>query len=219
VSRLLTISVCLLFVLVSVNAQAQDRRFEIGAYAGYLFGGTIEGESELVKSTATIESAPSYGAMLDVALRDGAFAEFSYTRHPTEIALKITDHTTPGDTQVTTERYEMLAQYFQVGGLLEFHARSLDWFRPIFGGTIGATVFTANDEQFSYEEWRLSLIFEGGAKIRLANFLGLRFQARLLSTFLTDESAVFCAGGACAVAATGSLLFQGEVGAGAYLAF
>jgi hypothetical protein len=193
------------------HAAAEDR-FEIGAHGGYLFGGTAHAESPTLRSTATIESAPSYGGFVDVALRRGAFAELSYTRQPTELSLRLSDG--------TSYRYDLLVQYFQIGGLLEFRTPTVDWLRPTFGGTLGATVFTANDDRASYEEWRASILLEAGLKIRLTHFLGLRLRARGFATFLTDDSALFCASGrGCAYAFTGTALLQGEVAAGAYLSF
>ena len=47
----------LAFVLsISATAHAGDR-FEIGAYGGYLFGGSVNGESPTVTSTADATSA------------------------------------------------------------------------------------------------------------------------------------------------------------------
>jgi len=207
------ISLCLAVLLVAGNAGAQNQsRFELGAYAGYLSGGSAEGEAGPLRAKATIESAPSYGGIIDIAVRRGAFAELSYSRQPTELSLRVSDG--------TSYRYDLLVQHFQIGGLLEFNTPSVDWLRPTFGGTIGATVFTANDDRASYEEWRASIILEAGAKIRLTNHFGLRLRARGFATFLTDESALFCASGVgCAYAFTGTAVLQGEVGAGAYLAF
>jgi hypothetical protein len=200
-------------LLVAGSAEAQNQsRFELGAYGGYLFGGTAEGESGVSRAKATIESAPSYGGIIDIAVRRGAFAELSYSRQPTELSLRLSDG--------TNYRYDLLVQYFQIGGLLEFNTPAVDWLRPTFGGTIGATVFTANDDRASYEEWRASIILEGGAKIRLTEHFGLRLRARGFATLLTDDSALFCASGAgCAYAFTGTAVLQGEVGGGAYLAF
>jgi len=194
------------------RAAAQDARAEIGAYGGYTVGGSVEGESELLKSEADIESAPSYGAFLDFAVRRGAFAELSYSRQDTEMSVRISDG--------TQARYDLLVQTAQIGGLLEFRVPRAEWLRPVFGGTIGATIFATDDEGMDYEEWRLSLIFETGAKFQLVRNLGIRLRARLLTTFLADDSAMFCATGAgCAFAYSGVPIFQGEFGAGAYLAF
>jgi hypothetical protein len=197
--------------LVSGTALAEDR-FELGAYGGYQFGGSAEGESGASRVRADIESAPIYGAMIDVAVRRGAFAELSYSRSPTVLQLRQPD----GEVY----RYDILIQYFQLGGLLEFRTPSADWLRPIFGGTFGATVFTANDDRASYEEWRASILLEAGAKIRLTHFLGLRVQVRGGATFLPSDSALFCASSVgCAYAFTGTAILNGEVGGGAYLSF
>jgi hypothetical protein len=199
-------------LLSSAPASAQDSRVEIGAYGAYMTGGSAEGESELLTSSAHIEGGPSYGALLDVAIRRRAFVELSYTRQDTELELRVSDG--------TRARYDLLVQYAQLGGLLEFRHPRAEWFRPVFGGTLGATIYTAEDQGFDYEEWRLSLIFEGGAKFQLIRRFGLRVRARLLTTFLADDSAMFCASGAgCAFAYSGIPVFQGEFGAGAYLSF
>jgi len=201
-------------------AQERPKRFELGVYGGYLFGNSIEGRSEptpaepdvpVLTSKASIGSAAAYGATIDIAVRRGAFAEISYTRQATDLSLRISDG--------SQYRYDLLVQYLQIGGLLEFRTPGADWLRPIFGGTIGAAIYSADDAGFKYEEGALAMIFEGGAKIRLAEFLGLRVRGRLLGTFITDQSALLCAGGGCAFAYSGSVLVQGEVGGGAYVTF
>jgi hypothetical protein len=207
-------------LLASGNAHAQDSRAELGVYGGYLFGTTAEGESlqpvgddaQYVTSKSSIGSAPSYGATLDLAVRRGAFAEFSYSRSASDLSLRVSN-------DANTYKYDLLQQHIQIGGLLEFKAPGAPWFRPVFGGTIGATIFSADDQGFSYSEGALSLIFEGGAKLVLSRFLGIRLRARLLGTFLNDESALLCVGGSCAYAYSGTVMLQGELGAGAYVAF
>jgi hypothetical protein len=199
-------------LLIEGTASARDRRFELGASAGYLVGGSAEGTSGTVTSQASIDSAPSYGGWLDVMVRPNAYAEISYTRQQTGLLLHQSDD--------TNYRYDMTAQYIHIGGLLELHPPDNDWFRPIFGGTMGATVFTSNSDGFSYDEWRFSLAFEGGAKIKITDFVGIRARARLLMTFLTDESALICGNsGNCLFAYSGTAVFQGEFGGGVYVAF
>jgi opacity protein-like surface antigen len=206
------VAAALIVLLFTATAAADEHRFEVGGYGGYLFGGTAEGTSTLLTAHASIQSAPSYGAFVDVAVRPNAFAELSYTRQPTELSLNLSDG--------SHYRYNLLAQYLQVGGLLEYRLPSADRVRPVFGGTLGATVFSADDAAHSYDEWRFSLILEGGVKFQVTDILGLRLRARLLATFLPGESALFCAGGAgCAFAYSGTAVLQGEVGAGAYLSF
>jgi hypothetical protein len=205
--------------LASGTSQAQERpkRFELGVYGGYLFGNSIEGHSAATLDTpaltskASIGSAAAYGATIDLAVRRGAYAELSYFRQATDLSLRISDG--------SQYRYDLLVQYLQIGGLLEFRTPGADWLRPIFGGTIGAAIYSADDGGFKYEEGAFAMIFEGGAKIRLTDFLGLRVRGRLLGTFITDQSALLCVSGGCAFAYSGSVLVQGEVGGGAYVTF
>jgi hypothetical protein len=206
-------------LLTSGQAHAEDARFMVGAYAGYLFGANAEAESDVIvngvpqtlTNKATIESAPSYGAVIDLAVRRGAYAELSYSRSSSEVQLRFSDG--------TQYRYDLLQQHVQIGGMLEFKTPSNDWFRPIFGGTIGTTIFSADSNGFDYSEGALSLIFEGGVNLHLTRVLGVRLRARGLGTFLTDDSALFCVGGACAYAYSGTVMLQAELGAGVFLAF
>jgi hypothetical protein len=90
----------------------------------------------------------------------------------------------------------------------------------VFGGTLGATIFSADDAGHSYEEWRFSMILEAGVKFRVHQHFGLRLRGRMLATFLTDDSAMFCGNNVgCAFVYSGTAVLQGEVGGGAYLAF
>jgi hypothetical protein len=187
-------------------------RFELGAYGGYLFGSSADGQNGSATSTASLEGAPSYGGIVGFRVQPNAFAELSYFRQQTEISLL--------QSNLAPYRADLLVQYFQIGGLLEFPLPTVPWLLPTFGGTLGATVFTASDDQRSYDEVRFSVIFEGGTKIRLTKFLGLRLRARAFLTFLVDEGSLFCAGGlGCAYAYSGSALLQGELGGGAYVSF
>jgi hypothetical protein len=197
----------------SVTATAAaDERFQLGAFGGYLFGTSVEGQSTLLTSRASIESAPSYGGLLNVAVRRNAFVELSYTHVPTELSL----HQSDG----ASWRYNLLIQYLQLGGLLVFPAPGAKWLRPLFGGTLGASVYSADDAGFKYTEWRFSLMFEGGLEIQPIEHFGIRLQGRLGATFLSDNSALFCASGAgCAFAYAGTAVVQAELTGGAYLAF
>jgi len=201
----------MLFAAANASAQERQSRFQIGGYGGYLFGSSLDATVNGLRREAALSGNPSYGGFLNVAVRTNAFAELSYTRSPTELALR--EYNGP------SYRYDVLIQYFQLGGTLEFPLPKARWFRPVFGGTLGATVFSADEDGFSYDEWRFSLMFEGGVKIQPHDRFGIRLRARAGGTFFTDGSALFCVGGACAVAYSGTALIQAELGAGAYLAF
>jgi hypothetical protein len=209
-----TLASCLFLFSATASAdeRREDRRVELGGYGGYLFGGSAEGYSGDLTNNASIESAPSYGGTLDVRVRPDALAELSYTRHPTTMSVL--------QSVGGVSSYDLVVQYLQIGGLLEFQVGSVDWVRPVFGLTLGATVFSADDGGHSYEEWRFSGILEGGVKFLLHDRFGLRLRGRMLATFLTDGSAVFCGtGGGCGFIYSGTAVIQGEFGGGAYVAF
>jgi hypothetical protein len=211
-ARLCGVTLASCLFLFAATANADERGIELGVYGAYLFGGSAESHSGDLTNSASIEAAPSYGAMLDVRVRPDALAEVSYTRHPTVLSIRQSDG--------SLSSYDLLVQYLQIGGLLEFRVGSVDWIRPVFGGTLGATVFSADDSGHSYEEWRFSFILEGGVKFRLIEHFGLRLRGRMLATFLTDDSALFCStGSGCGFIYSGTAVLQGEFGGGAYLAF
>jgi hypothetical protein len=197
---------------IAGGASAKEARFELGGYAGYMIGGSAEAQSNLDVRRGEIQEAPSYGGTIDVALRPGAFVELSYSRQDTELVV----HSTYDGVQ----HYDFSAQYLQLGGLLEFRLPGAEWFRPTFGGTFGATVFDADDGQQSATEWRASLLLEGGAKFRIIDHFGIRLRARMLMTFLPEQSALICGtASGCGVAYQGTAVIQGEFGAGLYVAF
>jgi hypothetical protein len=202
----------LVVLSIAGTVSAKESRFEVGGYAGYMIGGSAEGQSAQDLKTGEIQEAPSYGGTLDLALRPGAFAELSYARQDTELTVRSTYN--------GVQNYDLSVQYLQLGGLLEFRLPGADWFRPTFGGTFGATVYDANDGTRSDTEWRASLLLEGGAKLRIIDQFGVRLRARMAITFLPEQSALFCGtGGGCALAYQGTAVIQGEFGAGIYVAF
>ena len=205
--------ICGLALLVaSAPARAGEPRVQIGPYVGYQFGGSLDATSEYEKRHINIQDAPTFGATLNFAAARDGVAEIGYSRTDTEISV----HSSDG----SFEQYDLAINYLTIGGLLEFRIPGAEWLRPVIGGTMGPSWFEANNEYYSYEEWRFSLLMEGGLKVQIVDHFGARLRARLLTTFFTDHSALFCGTGTgCAFTFSGTALFQGEVGAGVYVAF
>jgi hypothetical protein len=196
----------------SPAAQAEEKQIQIGAYGGYQFGGSVSAGGGAEKISADIQDASSFGATLDFRVRPGAYVELAYSYAPTDVTLR--------SPSTGTQQYPLSVQHFTIGGVLQYKLMGSDRIRPIFGGTIGAARFGASEEDYSYEKWYVSLLLEGGLALRIIDNLGLRFRARLLTTFLTSDSALFCGTLAgCSVAFSGVGLFQGDMSGGAYLAF
>jgi Outer membrane protein beta-barrel domain len=202
----------LVVLLLAGTTSAKEPRVEVAGYAGYTIGGSAEGQYNCDVRRGEIQEAPSYGAMVDVAVRPGAFVELSYSQQDTDLVVQSGAY--------GRQDFSLQVHYLQLGGLLEFRVPKADWFRPIFGLTAGATVFDANDGTNSQTEWRFSAVLEGGAKFRIIDQLGVRLRARMLTTFLPEQSALFCGTGTgCALAYQGTAVIQGDFGAGIYVAF
>lgn len=116
----------------------------------------------------------------------------------------------------------MTVEYLQIGGLLDFRQSEFSRVAPFFATTIGATRFAPDGNSGLGDEWRFSVALGGGLKVALlGERLGLRLQARLLTTFLSSESTIFCPGnGQCQFTIHDTTAtFQGEGSAGVFVAF
>jgi hypothetical protein len=194
------------------GATAAEPVVQLAGYAGYCMGGSADARYEALRRSASIEDAPSYGGTIDFNVGRGAYAELAYSRQDTDVLIRAPEG--------TLGRYDLSVEYFTVGGLQQFFLFGTDIVRPTFGGTIGAVRFSASSQDQSVDDWHLSLIFEGGLILQIIENFGLRFRARLLTTFLASESTLFCGTEAgCTYTFTGTALFQGDMSAGAFIAF
>jgi hypothetical protein len=197
---------------LSPSAEAEEKAVQVGAYGGYQFGGSVSAGGATERVSLDIQDAPSAGATLDIRVRPGAYAELAYSYQDTDVTLR--------SPSAGSEQYALTIQHFTIGGVFQYKLAGSEWIRPIFGGTVGAARYGASEEGYSFEKWYVSLLFEGGLAFRIIDNLGLRFRGRLLTTFLTSDSALFCGTQVgCSVAFSGVGLFQGDVSGGAYLAF
>jgi hypothetical protein len=211
----LPLTIAWVFVFASQleqHAAAAEPRVQIGAYGGYQFGGSAEVHSGLFTRSIDIEDAPSYGATIDFLLRTGAYAELSYSQQDTGVLVRGTD--------IGAQRYDLTLQHFTIGGVFQYKVSSSDRIRPIFGATAGVVRASTDDLDYAYDDWYFTFLLEGGFSLRIIDHLGLRFRGRLLTTFLTSDSAMFCGTAVgCSFAFSGVGLFQGDVSGGAYVAF
>lgn len=200
------------YALLICDAARAEPVVQIAGYAGYSFGGSVDARYESLRRSASIADAPSYGGTIDFNVGRGAYAELSYSRQDTDVSIRAPEG--------TLGRYDLSVQYFTVGGLQQFFLPGTDIIRPTFAGSVGAVRFGASSEDQSVDDWHVSLIFEGGLILQVIENFGLRFRARLLTTFLASQSTLFCGTEAgCTYTFTGTALFQGDLSAGAFIAF
>jgi hypothetical protein len=179
-------------------------RAELTAFGGYTFGGSLD----VLQGQLTIPDAVSYGASLDVAARPGSWVEVLWSQQPSQLNLK-------RSASVADSVSNLITRYFHVGGVQDLgRGRAV----PFAGLTLGATQFDPADANLG-STWRFSGAPVLGFKLLAARSVGLRGQGRLWLTFFPDGGAIACGGGGCFTAVSGTLVVQGEVSGGLFVAF
>ena len=186
-------------------APTPPHKVEITPTIGWRMGGgvaTDEGDFD-------VESATSYGVILDVRVRSDGVVELLYDRQRSDVVRR---RSTGPDSTIT----EVVIEYFQLGGAVEFgHQPKL---KPFFALTLGGAHLNPADDRD--DEWHFAGVATLGAKAYLGARIGLRGQARLWGTFLAEESQIFCSlPGACVISASGKLFTQADFSAGLIVVF
>jgi hypothetical protein len=187
------------------NAPTPARTVEITPTIGWRMGGGVESD----EGEFDVESATSYGVILDVRVRADGVVELLYDRQSSDVVRR---SSTGPDSTIT----DIAIEYFQLGGAVEFgHEPNL---KPFFALTAGAAHLNPADERD--DEWHFAGVATLGAKAYFGERLGLRAQARLWGTFLTEESQIFCSlPGGCVISASGKLFTQADFSAGLMFVF
>jgi hypothetical protein len=190
------------------NTPPPEPRLQIAGYGGYQFGGAAHASS----IETEINESGSFGATLSYRIGHGAFAEIAYSHQSTDISVD--------SPNLGTNVYDFSADYLTIGGMTQFRIPGTDIIRPVFAGSLGTTHFNANGRNYDYNDWYFLVILEGGAVFPVNPNFGFRLRGRLLTTFLTTDTALFCgSANGCTASFSGIGLFQGEFGGGAYVAF
>ena len=190
-------------------AQEQTLKFEITPYAAYRMGGSFDqkdgaGRVELNDSSAE-------GILFNMAANANGQYELIYARQRT-------DADTTGFF-ANDPTIDMDVEYLQLGGTYMFDGYNT---RPFIALTLGVTQFDPGLPDTNSESF-FSASFGGGVQIRARERLGIRLEARVFTTFVDDDSNVFCSSidgaGACLVQVDATTLSQWEARAGLVFRF
>jgi len=199
------------FVLIATQAVAQDKsfRFELTPFAAYRVGGSFEekdgdGRVELNDSNAQ-------GIMFNIKANPNGQYELLYSRQSTDARTEgflINDPTIDLDVET-----------FHFGGTYLFDGENM---RPFLALTLGMTQFDPGITDSGSESF-FSASFDGGVQLNATKRLGVRLEARAFTTFVEDDSNIFCAStggdGACLIQVDARTLTQWEVRAGLVFRF
>lgn len=190
-------------------AQEQASKFEITPYAAYRMGGSFDekdgpGRVELNDSSAT-------GIIFNMMANPNGQYELIYARQRTDadtLGFFVSDPT-----------IDMDVEYFQFGGTYLFDG---DGTRAFVAMTLGVTQFDPELAGTGSESF-FSASLGGGVQLRARQRLGIRLEARVYTTFVDDDSNIFCSSidgaGACLIEVDARTLTQWEARAGLVFRF
>lgn len=190
-------------------AQEQAPKFEITPYAAYRMGGSFDQKDGAGRVDLNDSSAE--GILFNMAANANGQYELIYARQRTD-----------ADTSgffANDPTIDMDVEYLQLGGTYLFDG---DNTRPFVALTLGVTQFDPGLSDTNSESF-FSASFGGGVQIRARERLGIRLEARVFTTFVDDDSNVFCSSidgaGACLVQVDATTLSQWEARAGLVFRF
>jgi hypothetical protein len=201
----------LLSICHSTPAAAQDKplKFEITPYAAYRMGGNFDEQDG--DGRVDLNDSNAQGLMFNVKANHNGQYELIYARQSTD-----------ADTRgflVNDQTIDIDIEYFQFGGTYLFDG---DNTRPFIALTLGVSRFDPGTTDSDSESF-FSASFGGGVQLNANKRLGVRLEARVFTTFLDDDSDIFCrsinGAGACLIQIDGTLLSQWEARAGLVFRF
>lgn len=160
---------------------------EIFGFGGY----EVASDVQVTQGQLNIYSNPNYGAGISFEVQRGVQAEVFWIGQQTPMELK-------RNNGLTEPLFDVGIHYFQAGAVYEFRQNSKQRAFPFTSFSLGATLFSPIDSDFS-EEWRFSITFGGGGKIYLSDNVGVRLQARLLMPLNFSGAGMWCGSGGCSV--------------------
>jgi len=190
-------------------AQAPEMRFEVTPLTAYRFGGDFKEQDG--DGRVDINDSSAQGILFNLKANPNGQYELLYARQDTD-----------ADTQgflINDPTIDMDVEYFQLGGTYLFDGTNT---RPFIALTVGVTQFDPELPGSSSESF-FSASFGGGVQLNANGRLGVRLEARAFTTFVDDDSNIFCSSidgaGACLIQVDARTLTQWEARAGLVFRF
>lgn len=191
------------FVLLATNTVfADESRFEVTPLVGITTGGGFE----QTFTPADIDDGTSFAIALNMQASVNTQYELLYSRQNNQLQS--------GGLFNGLSVFDLDIEYLQIGGTYLFDGKGL---QPYIVATLGVSRFTPEPSDLDSETF-LAFSGGGGLKYRINDSLGIRLEARGFSSFVKDETNIFCQTGAdanvCVVTAEGDLVTQWSIGLG-----
>jgi hypothetical protein len=167
---------------------------------GYQSGANVD----IVGGQINFEGSQNVGLFLDFHVWDAAQFEVSYTRQDTKVTLSDTTGAHVADL------FDVGIDYVQIGAQLgTLKGRSFTF--TCVG--IGFTHFNPKGVDVS-DSWKLSVSVGIGSEIMFAERVGMRIHGRLLPTYLSSGTDIFCDEEQCYSTVKSSAMIQWDVALG-----
>lgn len=190
-------------------AQEQALKFEITPLLAYRLGGSFDEKDG--PGRVDLNDSNAEGILFNIAANPNGQYELLYARQRTD--AKTTGFFNDDPT------IELDVEYFQFGGTYLFDG---DKARPFVAMTLGLSFFDPELAGTDSESF-FSASFGGGIQLRPRDRLGIRLEGRVFTTFVDDDSAIFCTSvdgsGNCLVQVDARTLSQWEARAGLVFRF
>lgn len=192
-------------------AAAQDTnfKFELTPFTAYRVGGSFEEKDG--DGRVELNDANAQGVMFNIKANPNGQYELLYSRQSTDAdtaGFLINDPTIDLDVET-----------FHFGGTYLFDGENT---RPFLALTLGMTQFDPGITDSGSESF-FSASLGGGVQLNATKRLGIRLEARAFTTFVDDDSNIFCVSssqsGACLIRVDGRMLTQWEARAGLVFRF
>jgi len=210
-SPVLLVVMAIASLLHSIPAAAQDTnfKFELTPFAAYRVGGNFEEKDGVGR--VELNDSNAQGIMLNIKANPNGQYELLYSRQSTDAdtaGFLINDPTIDLDVET-----------FHFGGTYLFDGENT---RPFLALTLGMTQFDPGITDSGSESF-FSASLGGGVQLNATKRLGIRLEARAFTTFVEDDSNIFCASsggeGGCLIQVDARTLTQWEARAGLVFRF
>jgi hypothetical protein len=177
---------------------------DLTPFAGWRFGGDLTTQQSGYTTSGSINSALSYGAIIDFPIGAPRSVELYYSREPTTL----------GGSLATSPVHDVTVSVYHLGLVEAIPTEDprLSW---LVVGSAGATELAAGGSSQTH----LS-IGAGGALLFMASeHLGVRMDLRALVTFTGGGSAAVACSGGCVAQIHSTAFAQGEISIGVVARF
>jgi len=207
--RLISVAIVLLSFAVPAAAQNTASKFELTPYVAYRVGGSFSEEDG--DGRVDLNESSAEGIMFNIRANPKGQYELLYSRQSTDAR---TSGFFPDDPTIDID-----IEHFHFGGTYLFDGQNT---RPFIALTLGASRFDPKHAESTAETF-FSASLGAGVQLAATKRVGLRLEARAFTTFIDDNSAIFCSSingsGSCLIRVEGNLLTQWEARAGLVFRF